>query len=263
MNPVLYAIVVLMLVAVPVLIVFDGRNASKGRAYILAKQMFDLHLKVFETETHEYREMSIKDYPSLDAGFYESTTRELEAQGFRILGDIENTTIGEATGARSPMRVMADETCSIVGYCADVYSPKTKRRLKLIDFTTEFSDGHFLMTNNSTVSERFYRPPQMDVSHIPNPVSATELLSIHRRRVEEFHSQNPKIDPKVFNSVQHVIEGWSRSRALRVAFRKTLTVGELRQEVERASGVKNRNPRLVAAIAEEYEKLYRSHRAKS
>jgi hypothetical protein len=64
--------------------------------------------------------------------------------------------------------------------------------------------------------------------------------------------------------MQDVIQGWSRSRALRTSFRKTLTLKMLKQECENILNLsQRRDPVLIAAIAAEYEKLYKNYRAKT
>lgn len=263
MNPILYAILVLMLVAVPVLIVFDGRNARKGRAYILAKRIFDRHVKLWETEKFEYRAVSLGDYPNLDTRFYDTTARELIGLGFQTLGDVENTSITEASGLRTCIRVMVDESHSIVAYYFELYSNKLRSRRKLVAFTTEFSDGRLLSTNNSNSAKKPFHPPHLDSHSIPEPISATELLKIHRTRMEEFCSRNPQIGARSFRSIDDVTQGWLRDRALQVAFRKTLTGEQLKQQLEQILSLKKRDPLLVAAVAEEYERLCKSYQGKA
>jgi hypothetical protein len=262
MTPTLYIILLLMVVAVPLLIVFDGRNVQKRRAGRVAKEIFDLRVKVFDAEQWEYREVSLASFPDVDVGFYDTATRELEAQGFSQLGDIQNISTAQATNLQSPMRVMVDHACSSVAVFADIYSPKSKSHQKVIELTTEFSDNLFLETSNAP-DRGYTRPLQIQVHRVPDEASAKALFVIHRNRLEEHHSRNPRIDPRSFNSIQAVIEGWSRSHILRVNHRKTLSTEQLRQEFEHAMTSKKRDPLFIAAVAIEYEKLYKQYRAKN
>jgi hypothetical protein len=262
MNLIVYGVLFLMLVAMPVLILLDGRNVRKGRARLVAKKIFDLRVNVFEAEQWEYREVSLANFPDVDVGFYDATTRELEAQGFSLLGDIQNISTAEATNLQSPMRVMVDPAYFSVVVFVDIYNPKRKGHQKLIELTTEFSDNLFLETNNAT-DRGYTRPPQIQVHRVPDEVSAKALFIIHCNRLEEYHSQNPGVNPKTFTTMQAVIESWSRNRLLRLAHRKTLSTKQLRREFEQSITLKKRDPVFISAVAKEYEKLYKQYRAKN
>jgi hypothetical protein len=263
MNPVLYGILLLMLVAVPVFIVFDGRNARKRRAYVVAKKIFDTYEVQYTASEVEYREVSRISFPELDVPFYEATTKTLEMAGFSQLGDVQNIFFANKGGLHTFTRVMVDQSHTIIADFMDVYHPKSKRRPKVIDFTTEFDNGSFLETLNANDGQKLCRPAQMHTEYLPESSSAMEILRVHRERLAEFRRRNPRVEPRLFESIQDVIAALSRSRALRIAYRKSLSSAEIRQEFLRLAEERVSDPKLLADIAKEYEKLYKRHRAKS
>ncbi|HTS17239.1 MAG TPA: hypothetical protein VMP11_06665 [Verrucomicrobiae bacterium] len=263
MTPALCAILFLMLLAVPLLIIFDGRNARKRQAYVVAKKCFDTYEVQYSAGEVEYREVSPISFPELNVPFYEETTKTLEVAGFSQLGDVQNVFFANKAGFHTFTRVMVDESHTIIADFMDLYHPKSKHRPKVVDFTTEFDDGSFLETLNANDGQKFCRPAQMHSEYLPESSSAMEILRVHRERLAEFLRCNPRAEPRLFGSIQDVIAALSRSRALRIACRRSLSSAEIKQEFLRLAEGRVNDPKLLADIAEEYEKLYKSRQAKS
>src|SRR3989442_188948 len=112
-----------MLIAIPVLRLFDARNSRRAAARTVARNIFDQREKLLAT-VPAYCEVSPRDFPALDAAFYDKTTHVLEAEGFSKLGDIADAAFNEVTGLDTFVRVMIDESGSIVANFVDVYKPQ-------------------------------------------------------------------------------------------------------------------------------------------
>lgn len=181
--------------------------------------------KIYSPE-HEYVETSAGDFQHLDHGFYEKTTRELETEGFRTLGDFEIRTAVVPTISRPTfLRALTDDELIGVG----IYNFRAKgllwwvapsmRNLKVIDVGTDFSDGNSLTTTNAWFGRHLKGPPQLDTQHHRPNTPLSELLRVHRTRVREYMATHPSATPAVSRTLEEVFEQARQTDRLKAEFR--------------------------------------------
>jgi hypothetical protein len=213
---------------------------GKTRARKYAKKIHD-QMKRTYAKNHKYQVVNAKDFPNLDLGYYTRTTEKLKANGFTILSDIEDATLSQVhPQLRTFIRCLVNETGTIgagiyhvnpKGYLKILRLLRIIQSVKAIELETEFSNGCFLCTSN--VKHAMTEPPQIMVKYLPTKTSATDLLKIHKKRIEEYLSHNPKIDTISIHSMEDAIESQNRQNAIKAAYRSSIPGMLLEKEMNK------------------------------
>lgn len=196
--------------------------------------------------THEYVPASPGDFPGLDLAFYDRATADLEAAGFRRLGDMENLTLSRANPSmRTFIRILVSRD-GTVG--AGIYDIRLRgwarclqglgllpKKLSTVDLETEFPDGRFLVTHNSPQAALMKSPPQFDVEVHSAETGADALLEAHLERLRRRLAAEPAIAPCVVRTLDDALASQKRQDGIKHAFRRS--VGWVtREEMEGMAG---------------------------
>lgn len=147
--------------------------------------------QMYET-IHEFRDADEDDFHDLDRNFYDTNKAHLEGRGFRLLGDVVDETIEELQDMTVPIRVMVsgDGTTVVGFYHLPIEAPNMPgQRLLVYDFSTEFTDGEFLMASNTAETDLMTPPPTFHSHKHPLGTSVDEMLAAHDTRKQELIAQ--------------------------------------------------------------------------
>ena len=199
-----------------------ARRGSPGeRARKVAQQKRALY-----SAPHEFAPVRARDFPWLDAAFYDATQRWLESVGFRCFGDLENVSLS----AVSPeMRTAIRDLASGDGVVsASIWQVKMRggRRVaaifrlrkgdrRVVDFVTEFSDGTFLSTSNNREFASTSPVPGLERLPLPEASPIEDALVAHRRRVAEILTRRPGITALLVRTAKDLRSSAARAHALK------------------------------------------------
>ncbi|MHC4476187.1 MAG: hypothetical protein ACYTEL_11105 [Planctomycetota bacterium] len=218
-------------------VILQDSISRKRRIHRIAAGTLESLKKVY-VDRHEYRQVDPNAFPNLDLQFYDKAAATLESKGFSRVGDIENITLsGVYPDARTFSRILVAKNGTIV---SDVYhirptgqSARCKARsMKLVGFTTEFTNGCSAVTSNGT-QRMLTHPEQVLTVHLPAGISISRALKIHEKRIQRYREQNPGIETLTFRSLKDVLASSDRLMSLEAAYRRSIGGGHLKEEMER------------------------------
>jgi hypothetical protein len=151
--------------------------------------------KALYSAPHEIVEVSAATFRDLDHRFYDNTRAELESLGFQYFADIEDLTLSrQYPSMRTFIRVLTGDEGTI---SAGIYQLKFRRFYRLlqlvgmlarkpffVDLETEFSDGTFVATSNTTGTDLSSPVPEIHRYRLPQAVPVAQLLVVHRAQIE-------------------------------------------------------------------------------
>ena len=217
--------------------------AGKRQARKDARKIRDLMKKVYVKE-HEHRVVDAAEFRHLDLKYYARIAGELKANGFTMLGDIEDLTIRRAhPQLRTFIRCLANDDGTIVagifhvgfkGWLKVCQLLGVVRSPKAFEFETEFSNGCFLLTSNT--KSGLAPPPQIMTEYLPSDASVVDLLRAHEKRVAEYLAQNADVHPVAIRSIQGAIECANRQNAIVSAYRAPMDGMLLEEEMDEIAG---------------------------
>src|SRR5436190_2870173 len=117
---------------------------------------------------HQYEKVDAKNFPHLDLEFYDSTRRFLEGEGYVYLEDLENVTVRKSgNNPDAFLRVMLSGDRHIMVAAYHLKPPLAARAIgakesKVLDLETQFSNGHFVCTNNAEEAGKLSEPAEVD-----------------------------------------------------------------------------------------------------
>jgi len=152
-------------------------RASARAAEDLSRQMTSLY-----AGPHEFLVAHPFSFPFSRDG-YDTVCADLSELGFVHLGSIEDRTVSDALPT---MRTFSDVYTNDSGdtFCATYRIQTPECDLQVVEFLTQFEDGTFLTTTNSTPAGWMERPPEIDTTIIEHG-STLQLSSRHAERLEE------------------------------------------------------------------------------
>lgn len=182
--------------------------------------------------THRYVEVKPSDFPHLDLGWYDKTSRLLATRGFRTVADVEDKTITEAPGtvlSAILVRALLSRDGTVT---AGLYHPHIKKLWvrvllwilrktpgKVVDMETEFTDGSFVATSNAASAAALENGAMILAEFLPFTTTPLEVHARHMKRVAEHLSQRSGIAPRVMNSYEDMLASQHRMNALKAAYR--------------------------------------------
>ena len=147
---------------------------------------------VFLTTEFDVTDVALDDYPQLDKTFYEEKTAELQSHGFRWLADWENQPQSKAFPELTTVcrcLVHADGTIAVgVGQLRFIRQKNDFEKtfdVRIIEFSTEFSDGLILNTADSQGIHPIESVEGIVLQQFPPGTATDRLLQHHRTKLEE------------------------------------------------------------------------------
>ncbi len=146
--------------ALLLLAVVASRLAARRRVRRAARSIRSTMQAIY-SGPHSYREVSLGDFPNLDAAFYEDKTGELAALDFSFLGDVEDVTVNRAQiGEPTAVRVMLSEDRAVLAFVYHVEAGG--QTAKVVELETVLDDGRFVVTSTGRAAAPMSMPPEID-----------------------------------------------------------------------------------------------------
>jgi hypothetical protein len=204
-------------------------------------------------ERFEYRDATEADFEPLDRDWYDAVTAELQLAGYRNLGDVVNVTVERASGV-SPVirRMLSEDGTTAVGVYHLVIRGGAKQSY-VIDAESEFSDGSFLLTNNTAEADQTTSPPMIHRQRLPANTPLAELLRRHESEKVTTLAAKPGLSCTVMSTADDVMDFQQRQQAIKAAFRKGIGYvdpEEVRRIAEARPHVDEATKAAVVASAE-------------
>ncbi|WP_455205861.1 SMI1/KNR4 family protein [Kaarinaea lacus] len=145
---------------------------------------------------HNYEEIKFDRMTHLHTKFYNDTTARFLKLGFHYIGDfVEHSYTKNKATSLKLFHVMSFFDDGVV---ASFYQNKTKipwpfqSQGKVIEFETEFSDGHIIRSSNA--AEKTTLPVPSSISQFGHPanIPLEGLLHKHRSKIRRYQSKNPQ-----------------------------------------------------------------------
>ncbi|MGM9483322.1 hypothetical protein ACS5PN_19150 [Roseateles sp. NT4] len=227
------------------------KEAAQAIVAMMRAQFSAPHTMVLADES-QFRHLDLAAYARFQA--------EMEASGFRAVGDVEILEISNSPTtliARTFIRNMLSADGEVL---AQYYQlrPRIWRRLKLLlrgllnlrfvaaprnfyeslatrhcaGFETEFADGRQLVTSNAQAASVLSGPPAIENAYFPYGTPVPQLLTSHRGRISSIAAGEAPTRPSAMRSMEDILAMQRRQSMLKVAHRSAVqwvTQGELRQ----------------------------------
>ena len=225
-----------------------GRRRASGLsdAAMAAARIRDEFDAVYSAE-HEYQPATLGENSDADHSFYDRLAMDLERRNYRRVGDVEDLTLSRVyPHMRTLLRVFIDDgqMISVVGYEFRPRGPMvaalqllraSMRRVRVIELTSEATNGRALITANTRGLDRLDASPQVSLERMDPSTAVAALLTRHRERLIETSRRDATWVPVPMASLQDAMA--SRQRSHGRAARHRRAQGRLsRDELERIKG---------------------------
>lgn len=154
---------------------------------------------------HEFASIDQDEFQNdLDLGFYTEKRYELEQHGFQWVDDVEDLTLTrQFPPNRTFQRLMVTSDGKVR---ANIYHLRPRgllyrflalirvvsRDYYVLELATEFSGGFTLITNNTKGFPVLDMPQELDIMALAPDSETSELVHVHRGRVEQFLQNHPE-----------------------------------------------------------------------
>ncbi len=230
--------IVVGMVAIAVGLLMHDFVSRRKRIRRLAWKILDRLNQVY-VDKYECRVADAADFTHLDFEYYDRAQTILENKGFSTLGDFEYMTLSRAyPHLRTFVRVLVDMNGTIVSSLyhinpVEAATGQGGHAARVVDLTTELTDGCFLVTTNAKAARCMSQPPQVMLTCLSAELSITKMLKIHQRWVRRYQEHNPETQPVCVHSLEDVQDSCNRLMAIKSAYRKSIGGGLLKEEMER------------------------------
>lgn len=181
---------------------------------------------------HAYRKVDAANFPHVNQTFYKRTQRALENAGFYFVADMENVTLSQLhPNTRTFLRAMIHEGGHVNAavynirptgiYRAMAWFRMVPRDVSVVEFESELSDGHFLVTTNAS-EDKLDPEPGMLVKTVHEETPVAEIFDRHRRALERYLSENPGVEPVRFSDYDDVLQSQHRQQELKCEYRRSI-----------------------------------------
>jgi Ca2+/Na+ antiporter len=219
--------------------------------------------KLFSSD-YEVVTADLSEFTRLDLNYYKSTQRELESLGFKKIRDYESLPYTKAfPELRTFTRSFNNIDCDICGDVVQNFYVKPKKLiesifdLRLVRFTTEFSDGTFLETTNGLGVNPIQDVEGFTIQQFLPDISLETLLNTHEEELENI-CETKKVDAVLHRTVEEVHATKKRKFLLLCKDRlkkRGLTTEECVQFIKATSHHKNSG--AIMSYVSEYNKQVR------
>ncbi|MEM8874796.1 MAG: hypothetical protein AAGD32_11135 [Planctomycetota bacterium] len=140
---------------------------------------------------HEFREVT--DLTGFDRAWYDNLQRDLEREGFRHLGDVEDLDVEDVTGNRVILRLLSDDKGTLAALAQHVpggFKRLRDKDLRIVDLETELTaDGddsqYLLVSTSNTDGLDEGGAAGVRLNRLPPDATLEDLLLTHRGEVEQ------------------------------------------------------------------------------
>jgi hypothetical protein len=196
-------------------------------------------LKNLTKSKFEYAPADARRFRHLDLAFYDDLRKNLEAQGYRHVGDRENLSLRKPSIPRTFIRYLIgpDNTTMAAiyhfkpGWMLGVLGAKDS---KVLDLETWFSNGSFVCTSNAEMAGKLNTPPEINALRLPAATTWEMLLQTHERRVSEYLAAHAGVAPVKLESMDDVHRAQDEQQRIKAEFRRQ--TGLTKEELERIAG---------------------------
>lgn len=154
---------------------------------------------------------------------------------FLSLGDYEISHLIASSGRRTIARLFLSKdgkTCAsafrfeplwpgFAGWLSAIMRGKWKKP-KIVDFCSEFTDGRFLLTNNSDQLSLISAGPNVLNRAMPAKTAVDDLIEIHYETLSLLRSNSPGLETKEMHDFAELLEMKDRLRQCKNAFRRSV-----------------------------------------
>ena len=234
----------------------------RARIREAAREMYGIAKRMYGTPVR-WEPASPGDFPDLDLPFYDATARQLESLSFRRLGDFR---VAEPRPPDDDFATFFRVLVSADGVTtAGVHHMRSRGRtrvmqaelgrvtnIRTIDFTTEFVDGTWLLTDNLKGRTPEFPVPQKTHQRLGPTAPLSALLKVHEAAVARLREGRPPRTPVLVRTVEDAYASAGRTSATARAQRQKVgyldVLAERRGWVERL-GSEDLADLLVSEIA--------------
>lgn len=214
---------------------------------------------------HEWREASSLEYARLKLAFYDDCQADLEAAGFKVLGDIEDVTLAETReNPHTFRRVMASRDRSTVAEFWQVNFTPWKQLFRMAAkglgdgrfcrIYSEAEDGRVFGVERSPVKCREIEPDGVTIRYADGKAGADELWTRFVGDFEEYKKEHTDFTARGFKFLDEVIASEKRQQEKRVALRRRIGL-VTREELLREGMPEKAVDGYVKAFARQAKKI--------
>ena len=238
--------------------------ALQRRRVRTAARRIHAHGSKVYSGAHDYVEVVPVDFPHLDADYYARTTRELEAAGFQVIGDMMDVTLERAGGVLMPemARVLVGDAATTL---AAVYharlkgsAPSGDGNFHVVDIESVLDDGTFAMTSNAPSAGSLESPPEVSTVFLPPGTGVAALLDEHRAHLAAWLVARPGAGLLLSESMADVVGHQQRLDEIKAAFRRGERAIFSEAELRRLAKPDEAAQAGAVAVAREIERLQRT-----
>jgi hypothetical protein len=243
----LIALTLTVIILVPAIQYFKKYLQKKENAFIdkVASLMHNIYQGLIITN-FDLIPIKSEDFPTLDIGYYDSICSSLKENHFKLVGDFDNSSsVKSDIEFVSFSRIMISENKAIK---ACFFQMKTKKSSKkMIELSTEFTNGLVLSTSNQIMSAKILYSNGIETS-ILRTESVDVLLNYHNERI-----QSKKITGKYLirevSTINELVEQSKRIRVRENNFRKSMSKEDIIKEIK-LFYVALTNEKIISKIAD-------------
>jgi hypothetical protein len=202
--------------------------------------------KVLYGGLHEFRDATDSDFLPLDRAFYDAATADLTADGFQHVRDLVDVTTSNSWPANhAVLRCFVGNSHSTMGTVYDVriYGATRvfqllgliPRKLKVVEFETELSDGTYVTTANDATSNKTLGYPFADRVQFPPDTPRDQLIKSHRAHLNAVLASKPGVQAVVIHSYKDLRASQDRLQFLKNTHRTSPNFDH-RAEWEKVAG---------------------------
>jgi hypothetical protein len=184
-------------------------------------------IKALYGQIHEFRNADDEDFESVDRKFYDDAQQRFAELGFRHLGDIVDQTIEQTNGLTTVVRVMSSTDGSTTAGVYHFKPPMMPRGfegkdLVMVDLSTEFSDGTFLLTSNTKGLDLTTTPTGLHRMQHELTTPIEQLVAAHETEKQKLLAAKQGATVVTINTLSDALESEKRQQAVKNAFRKQI-----------------------------------------
>lgn len=240
----------------------EGPHYSPATITRIAQRVL-ASLENIKVAEHRWEPADPRDFRHLDRKWYERMQRELEACGFRHLGDLR--LVGQPTQLRAVRPSFARKSVSAGGETrADLFEVRMRwwprllilltrlrirRPSRVLSLRSEFDDGVFVVT--TTARRTFSSSPGVLPEWLPPATPVADVVRLHRQRIVRYLEQHGGVPCVRTAQLDEALASEARAQGRRAADRRrigTVSVDELCNM--------GYSPQLAVLVAAEMERLH-------
>jgi hypothetical protein len=186
---------------------------------------------------HEVRLIPVNaaNYRMLDLQYYDQARDYFVGKGFKIMGDFEDADF-KRKNPDTPifLRILVSAKGVISAVIFHLHRADLGVSMRLLDLTTEFDNGTFIVTSKSTQASALAQPGEIQTTYSPN-MTVKELVALHLNRAKEF-ARTTKSAPIRLKDLNDLVSQEKRQQSIKNRFLNSMTDEMVRQQISNISG---------------------------